>query len=80
MRFRPFSRYVTFLAIAVTLALPARSVIPAKEYETTLGNLLSELKQSYASALESDSLLVHNERRREQIGRASCRERVLIPV
>ena len=67
MRHRPILRWsLTFLTVLLA-ALPARSVIPAKESETTLGNLLTELKQSYASALESDSLLVHNERRREQI-------------
>ena len=67
MRSRPILRsLLTLLAVSLAI-LPARSVVPSKEYETTLGNLLVELKQSYASALESDSLLVHNERRRAQI-------------
>ena len=67
MRFRPFSRYVTFLVIALTLALPARAVIPEKDYEATLTTLLQELRQSYSSALASDSLLVNNDQRREEI-------------
>ena len=67
MRHRPILRWsLTLLAVLLSV-LPARSVIPAKDSETTLGNLLLELKQSYANALESDSLLVHNERRREQV-------------
>ena len=66
MRFRPFFRYLAALASVLTLALPAFSADPDKDYRTTLSNLLLELRQSYATALESDSLLVNNPVRREQ--------------
>ena len=66
MRFRPFFRYLAVVAVTLTLALPARSADPDKDYRTTLANLLLELRQSYSSALESDSLLVNNPARREQ--------------
>ena len=66
MRFRPFFRYLALVASALTLAFPARSADPDKDYRTTLSNLLLELRQSYATALESDSLLVNNPVRREQ--------------
>ena len=66
MRFRPFFRYLAALASVLTLALPALSADPDKDYRTTLSNLLLELRQSYATALESDSLLVNNPVRREQ--------------
>ena len=71
MRHRLILRWSLTLLAALLAVLPARSVIPAKDSETTLGNLLLELKQSYANALESDSLLVHNERRREQVSAIS---------
>ena len=66
MRFRRFFRYLAVVASALTLALPALSADPDKDYRTTLSNLLLELRQSYATALESDSLLVNNPVRREQ--------------
>ena len=66
MRFRHFSRYLTILAMALALSLPARSVVPGKDFQTTLNSLLEELRQSYAAALESDSLLVNNPVSREQ--------------
>ena len=59
-------RHIAIVAVALVLALPARSAEPEKDYRTTLANLLAELRQSYAGALESDSLLVNNPLRREQ--------------
>ena len=52
--------------MALALSLPARSVVPGKDFQTTLNSLLEELRQSYAAALESDSLLVNNPVSREQ--------------
>ncbi len=66
MRFRHFFRYLAVVALALTLAHPSLSADPDKDYRTTLANLLAELRQSYSSALESDSLLVNNPVRREQ--------------
>ena len=57
---------MTILAMALALSLPARSVVPGKDFQTTLNSLLEELRQSYAAALESDSLLVNNPVSREQ--------------
>ena len=66
MRFRSLLRYLAALAATLSLALPARSVVPEKDFISTLNNLHQELQSSYASALESDSLLVNNRERREQ--------------
>ena len=66
VKMRLFFRYLAVAASALTLALPARSADPDKDYRVTLSNLLAELRQSYAGALESDSLLVNNPMRREQ--------------
>ena len=46
MRFRHFFRYLAVAASALTLALPARSADPDKDYRVTLSNLLAELRQS----------------------------------
>ena len=62
MRFRS----LLVLAASLCLALPVRAVVPEKDFRSTLGSLLEELRQSYASALESDSLLVNNVDRRER--------------
>ena len=67
MRFKSFFRHISILAVALSLALPARSVVPGKDFNATLGSLLEELRLSYASAVESDSLLVNNPLRREQL-------------
>ena len=67
MRFRSLLRYLTVLSILLMTVLPANAVVPGKDSQVTLNNLLLELKQSYAAALESDSLLVHNGPHREQI-------------
>ena len=64
---RSFFRNTLVLAVALLLTLPARSVVPEKDFQATLGSLLGELRQSYASATESDSLLVNNPLRREQL-------------
>ena len=64
---RSFFRHTLVLAVALLLTLPARSVVPEKDFQATLGSLLGELRQSYASATESDSLLVNNPLRREQL-------------
>ena len=66
MRFRPLLRYAILLAVPLLLALPARSVAQDKD-QTTLTNLLPELRQAYAAALESDSLLVNNTAWRTQV-------------
>ena len=67
MRFHATFRHIIVLAVALMLALPAGSVVPGKDFHTTLGNLLEELRLSYASALDSDSLLVNNPLRREKL-------------
>ena len=67
MRFRSVFRYSLILSAVFCLALPLRSAEPEKEYGMALTNLLPELKQSYGEALESDSLLVNNGSRRQQI-------------
>ena len=64
---RPISRYLALLSAVLLLALPARCVVPEKDYRATLGGLLQELKQAYEGALESDSLLVRNPLRGEQL-------------
>ena len=66
MRFRSILRSCAALSIALVCSLPALSADPDKDYRTTLANLLAELRQSYSTALESDSLLVNNPVRREQ--------------
>ena len=65
MRIRSLFRYAVLLAATLLVAFPARSVVPEKDFPSTLNNLLQELRQSYASALESDSLLVNNRARRD---------------
>ena len=52
---------------ALLLALPARGQEPDTDMHGTLTKLLSDLKVSYAEALQSDSLLVDNTQRREQL-------------
>ena len=68
MRLRPFLLYLAILAAALSPTLPARAEVPEKEdLRTTLSNLLPQLKKSYEEALKSDSLLVDNSTRRQQI-------------
>ena len=65
MRFRSLFRYAALLAVPLLLALPARSVVPEKDFQSTMNSLLLELRQSYASALKSDTLMVNNPAQRE---------------
>ena len=65
MRIRSLFRYAVLLAATLLVTFTARSVVPEKDFPSTLNNLLQELQQSYASALESDSLLVNNRARRD---------------
>ena len=60
-------RHLLLLTVAFALALPARAVVPEKDFQATLGKLLGELRSSYASAVESDSLLVNNRERRDRL-------------
>ena len=66
MKIRPFLRFLAALTVAAGLPLPARAVEPEKDH-TTLVNLLQELRQSYSAVLESDSLQVSGNQRREQL-------------
>ena len=66
MRIRSFFRYAILLTVPLLLALPTRAVAQDKD-QATLTNLLPELRQAYAAALESDSLLVNNTAWRTQL-------------
>ena len=66
MHFRSLFRYATLLAVPLLLALPSHAALPDKD-QATLTNLLPELRQAYAAALESDSLLVNNTAWRTQL-------------
>ena len=55
------------LAASLLLILPLRSVGQDTDALATLTNLLTDLKQSYDGALQSDSLLVENKLRREEL-------------
>ena len=59
-------RLILSLAALAGLVFPGRAAAQEKDY-STLNNLLQELQQSYAAALESDSLLVNSNQRREQL-------------
>ena len=56
--------FLISLAALAGLVLPGRAAVPEKDY-TTLVNLLQELKQSQAAAIETDTLLVNSSQRRE---------------
>ena len=58
--------FLISLAALAGLVLPGRAAVPERD-NTTLVNLLQELQQSYAAALETDSLLVNSSQRREQL-------------
>ena len=68
MNFRTILRY---LPVAAVFLLLSASVLPAQTEKddgaTTLANLFPELKQSYEEALGSDSLLVDNGYRRQEL-------------
>ena len=69
MRIRSLFRYAVLPAVSLLLALPARAVLPEKDFQSTLNSLLQELRQSYASAQESDTLMVNNRAQREAFDR-----------
>ena len=69
MRIRSLFRYALLSAVSLLLALPARAVVPEKDFQSTLNSLLQELRQSYASAQESDTLMVNNREQREAFDR-----------
>ena len=48
MRIRSLFRYAVLPAVSLLLALPARAVLPEKDFQSTLNSLLQELRQSYA--------------------------------
>ena len=53
---------------AILLAVPVRAdEVPQDELRATLTDLLPELKESYAMAVDSDSLLLENNARRQQL-------------
>ena len=64
---RTFFRFAAVVAALLSLAIPARSVIPANDIRTTLSKLLQELRMSHEAALESDSLLLNSVQRREHL-------------
>lgn len=59
-------RFIIYLAALAGLVLPGRAAAQEKD-NSTLVNLLQELQQSYAAALEYDSLLVNSNQRREHL-------------
>ena len=69
MRIRSLFRYAILLTVSLLLALPARSVVPEKDFQSTLNSLLQELRLSYATSLESDTLLLNNRAQREAFDR-----------
>ena len=63
----PRHLFPALLASFLLLSVPARSAVPEKDSQVTLTNLLAELKASYASALESDSLLTKDSPHRKHL-------------
>jgi len=66
---RRLLRFAAVLPVVFLLVLPARSSGQGKDDHASLSNLLTELKESYDSALESDSLLVHSNERRAHLSK-----------
>ena len=60
-------RYLSVVTASLLLSLTVLSAQTERDRGTTLSNLLPELKQSYAEALGSDSLLVNNGARKEEV-------------
>ena len=58
--------FLISLAALAGLVFPGRAAAQEKD-NSTLVNLLQELQQSYTAALESDSLLVNSNQRREEL-------------
>ena len=67
MRPRSFLFRLTLLAVLFLPTVPARSDAPEVDTYATLSKLYLELKQAYASAVRTDSLLVNAAQRREQL-------------
>ena len=67
MRFRSFFRFAAVFSILLPLAMPSLSAAPEKGDQEVLAGLLQELRQSYAAALASDSLLVSNQERQKEL-------------
>ena len=44
MRIRTLFRNTLLLAVTLLVALPARSVVPEKDFQTTLNSLLQEVR------------------------------------
>ena len=59
-------RFLIYLAALAGFALPGRAAAQEKD-NSMLNSLLLDLRQSYASAVESDSLRVNSNQRREQL-------------
>ena len=64
MRLRPL---LQAFAASLLLILPFRTAGQDTDALATLTNLLTDLKQSYGGALQSDSLLIENKLRREEL-------------
>ncbi|MBQ3766970.1 MAG: mechanosensitive ion channel [Bacteroidales bacterium] len=62
-------KYLAVPVACLLLSLPVRSADPETESRTPLATLLDELRVAYASAIESDSLLVNSIQRQEEIAR-----------
>ena len=60
-------RFLSVFVAVMAVSLTARSVVPENDYRTTLNSLLYELKHSYVEALQSDSLLIDNQERRQKL-------------
>jgi small-conductance mechanosensitive channel len=67
MTMRFILRYLSVVTASMLLSLTVLSAQTGRDGGTTLSNLLPELKQSYAEALGSDSLLVNNGARKEEV-------------
>ena len=64
---RSFLLRLALFSALVLPAVPARSVTPDVETDATLSQLLQELRQTHASAVGADSILVNASQRREQL-------------
>ncbi len=67
MRTRSLLLFLAILPLFLFLGLPICSAEPEKDFRNSLSELLPELRRSYSEALESDSLLVDNDVRRQQL-------------
>ena len=67
VKHRPILRLFVVAAASLMLAIPARTAVPDDDFRLTLTDLLPELQQSYREALASDSLLLDNNLRRQEL-------------